>query len=122
MNNTVKEYLNKVGTAMDYHKRTKKYFLKELGELIENYIAEHPDATVQDLENEFGKPEEYKTNLADKETYREMLKKAEKKSRILLILCIILGIVAALVIGIAIYLIYTYSGTTIISNIETVTE
>ncbi len=122
MNNTVKEYLDKVGAAMDYPKRTKKYFLKELGKLIENYIAEHPDATVHDLENEFGKPEEYKDSLADKSTYCEMLKKAEKKSRIFLILCIILGIVAVLAIIAVVLLIKEYGSTVTISNIKIISE
>ena len=118
MNNIIKEYLDRVSAGMTYPKRTKKYFLQELETLIESYIAEHPDATVQDLENEFGKPEEYKTNLADKETYREMLKRAEKKTRLFLILCIVIGIVAVLAICFIIYLIDRYGGTTIITNIE----
>ena len=122
MNNIKKEYLDRVSAGMTYPKRTKKYFLQELGSLIESYIAEHPDATVKDLENEFGKPEEYKTNLADKETYREMLKRAEKKTRLFLILCIILGIVTVLAICFIIYLIDIYGGTTYITNIEGVTK
>lgn len=120
MNNIIKEYLDRVSAGMTCPKRTKKYFLQELGALTESYIAEHPDATGQDLENEFGKPEDYKTNLADKETYREMLKRAEKKARLFLILCAILGVVAVLAICFIIYLIDRYGGTVVYSNIEEV--
>ena len=53
---------------------------------------------------------------------REMLKKAEEKSRIFLILCIALGIIAALAIAFIVYLIRQYSGTIEVSNIIEVQE
>ena len=118
MNNITKEYLDRVGAGMTYPKRTMKYFLQELGALTEGYIAEHPDATVKDLENEFGKPEDYKDSLADKSEYRKMLKTAEKKARLYLILCIAIGIIALLAIILSVYLIKEYSGTVVYSNIN----
>lgn len=117
MNSIKEKYLREVESGMEYPKRTKKYFLKELCPLIDEYIAEHPEATVEDLYVEFGRPNDYKNNLADNEVYAAMLKKAEKKSRIFLILCIAFGIIAALAIAFIVYLIRQYSGTTGVSNI-----
>ena len=117
MNSIKDKYLREVESGMEYSKRTKKYFLKELCPLIDEYIAEHPEATVEDLYVEFGRPNDYKNNLADNEVYAAMLKKAEKRSRLFLILCIVLGIIAALAIAFVVYLISRYSGTTEITNI-----
>ena len=118
MNSIKDKYLREVESGMEYSKRTKKYFLKELCPLIDEYIAEHPEATVEDLYGEFGRPNDYKNTLADNEVYAAMLKKAEKKSRLFLILCIVLGIIAVLAIAFIIYLIREYGGTTEVSNIH----
>lgn len=122
MNNIIKTYVNEVGIKMDCPKMVKKYFLKELTSLIENYSSEHSDLTIEDICKEFGNPAEYKNNLVDTELYKTMLKKAEKKANLFLIMCIVFGIIAVLAVIMTIIIIRECSGTIEISNLEIIDE
>jgi hypothetical protein len=55
----------------DYPNR--KHLIEEMQEMINSYWTEHPNATYEQLEKRFGKPEELAASLIDSLTSEEVL-------------------------------------------------
>ena len=57
------KYLDAVKSAFRYSKLDSKEVVKDLGAEIDNYIAEFPDASFEDLERVFGIPDDIAKQL-----------------------------------------------------------
>ena len=111
----VRQYIKEVSDRLICPKGTKKFFMVQFEDLVCSYAAEHPDASYGELCKEFGEPEKISTDIVEKAEYREMLKKAKKKTTIWIIVAVIAVAIIVFLIWFIAYLIKTYSGTYAVS-------
>ena len=119
---TIDRYLKEVSENLVASRRTKKFFIREFSDLVTSYAGEREDVTIDDLYNEFGKPEVFASQFTDRAEYANLLKKAEKKARLWMILAIGGIVVIAALICFIVYLIKLYGGTITISDAYEPTE
>lgn len=58
MSKEIKKYLKEIKLLLPAFSKEEKKFLRDLLERIEDYLDENPNATMQDIENQFGTPME----------------------------------------------------------------
>lgn len=58
MSKEIKKYLKEIKLLLPAFSKEEKKFLRDLLERIEDYLDENPNATMQDIENQFGTPTE----------------------------------------------------------------
>ena len=58
MSKEIKKYLKEIKLLLPAFNKDEKKFLRDLTERIEDYLDENPNATMQDIENQFGTPME----------------------------------------------------------------
>ena len=58
MSKEIKKYLKEIKLLLPAFNKEEKKFLRDLMERIEDYLDENPNATMQDIENQFGTPME----------------------------------------------------------------
>ena len=109
MNGTAAVYVEEISKKMIYPKSVRRRFLKKLSPLIDYYCSEHPDAKLEDLYAEFGDPETIQNLLADRQSYKEMLKNANRNAKRFQILSIVFAVLLILAVLLAAYLIRTNS-------------
>lgn len=54
MSKEIKKYLKEIKLLLPAFSKEEKKFLRDLTERIEDYLDENPNATMQDIENQFG--------------------------------------------------------------------
>jgi len=113
---TAERYVKDVAKRLICPKGTKKFFMQQFKDMVCSYVAEHPDASYEDLQKEFGAPEKLSTDIVEKDEYREMLKKAKTKVIFLIIFGVIAVFVIAFLIWFIAYLIKRYGGTYTVSS------
>ena len=113
---TAKRYVTEVSERLICPKGTKKFFVRQFEDMVCSYAAEHPDASYDDLLGEFGEPEKISTEIVEKAEYREMLKKAKRKTAFWIIFGVIAVLVIAFLIWFIAYLLKTYGGTYTVSS------
>ena len=107
----IKKYLSDVKKRLHCGFNLKKAFLSELKNEISNYLAEHQTATIENIINELGSPEQIVSNFKDYDY--NLLKRKVKFYLILEIFFIILTLVLLVAL---IYTIYSIGGDITISN------
>lgn len=55
MSKEIKKYLKEIKLLLPAFNKEEKKFLRDLMERIEDYLDENPNATMQDIENQFGR-------------------------------------------------------------------
>ena len=113
----VKQYIKEVSDRLICPKGTKKFFMAQFEDMVCSYADEHPDVSYGELCKEFGMPEKISTDIVEKAEYREMLKKAKKKTTIWIIVAAIAVVIIALLIGLVVYLIKEYGGEVAVSPV-----
>ncbi len=121
MSRLTTQFTAEIFKKMSFSRKTKKYFLKELTPQIDCYCSDHPDATLDDLYLEFGNPDEFSENLADSARFREMIRRAKKKTALFIFLSVVLALAAAVAVGFVVWLIYWYSGEIISIKVSEIT-
>ena len=58
MSKEIKKYLKEIKLLLPAFSKEEKKFLRDLLERIEDYLDENPNATMQDIEKQFGTPME----------------------------------------------------------------
>ena len=114
----VTTYLNEVSANIAYGRATKKQILKGLRGMVEDYMAESPDCELADLYAEFGEPASIAHALANKEEYRALVARGKRRTRTLIILCAVLGVVAVAAIVLIGVLLFELGGTVEITNVH----
>ncbi len=112
----IQQYLKEVSPNINCSKRTKKFFLRELRDVLISYADENADLSIDKLNREFGTPEEFARGLLDRKDYADLLKKANRKMRIWKWISI--GLVALIIFCIfwIVDLMVTYGGTVTVTN------
>ncbi len=110
-NKVLKQYLKEVDDALVCKKSIKRFYMKEIKQILDSYLEEKPDFTVEDLYRELGKPEKFANELTERDEYRTLLKQAKWKNRLLI--CIGVVVIALFVVSIVIIakLLDLYGGT-----------
>lgn len=112
----IQQYLKEVSPNINCPKRTKKFFLRELKDVLTSYADENADLSTDKLHKEFGTPEEFARGLLDRKDYADLLKKATRKMRIWRWVSIGLIVLIVLCILWISYIMTTYSGTVTVTN------
>ncbi len=81
-NNVAKQYINKIRPIISCCKSDKYFFLQELGDVVNAYVDDHPEATLKMLYAEFGSPEQLESSIFTRDDYVKMFKRAEAKAKI----------------------------------------
>ena len=96
----VNEYLKEVSGGLVCPKARKKYFLDELGTLVDDFVRDNPGCGIEDLRGEFGTPEKIQAGFETDGEYAELYEKAKKKTRIMTVVSILPGSVGrAILVG-----------------------
>ena len=101
-------------------KAIKKSFSKELKLLLASYVEEHPDATKEDLEKEFGDPRSFAAGLSEREDYARILQRARRRTVVWIVIASLLALAAAFLVWFVVYLVKHYSGTIVISPAQVI--
>ena len=112
---TVKEYLNKVTSALSCSWSLKKVFASELKSQIKEHFASE-EITYDKLCTALGTPEKISAGFYDRQEYEKLLKKAKKLNRILVLLSLVLVIAIVLLLIIVFHLYDMVGGTITISG------
>ena len=104
----VRQYIKEVSDRLICPKGTKKFFMVQFEDLVCSYAAEHPEASYSELCKEFGEPEKISTDIVEKAEYREMLKKAKKKTVLWIAVAAVAVVIIAFLIWFIAYLIKEY--------------
>lgn len=100
------KYLRKVSINLPIGGKQKKEILKRISYSIENYLAENPNATLLNIEERFGMPQEIAAAHVETLATPEILKKFRVRKIIATTLCAIAAIALLMWgIGLAITLI-----------------
>ncbi len=102
-NDLVKHYINKIRPVISCCESEKYFLLQELGDAVCEYVAEHPEATLETLYAEFGSPGQFENSVFTRDVYAKMFKSAEAKAKI----CKWIAIAAVAVIIVAIVCLFT---------------
>ncbi|MBQ9544314.1 MAG: hypothetical protein IJV00_04230 [Clostridia bacterium] len=76
----VREYTEKVSENLVCSKTARAFFMRELKTNLSGFISEREDAGYEDLVAEFGEPEIFGGEFAQRDDYAELLKKAQRKA------------------------------------------
>ncbi len=79
-----RKYVAQVRRDIKFSSSSKKHFLRMLKKDINNYIAEHPDASYQTIETEFGTPHETAHQYLHSLDVNELQKLFRFKKRLIL--------------------------------------
>ena len=85
-------YYRTIGSFLPCSRKQKKLLLNGIQENVENFLLEHPDADIYEIENHFGTPEQIAAACLEETTTPELLHKLRIKKRILITTCVALGI------------------------------
>ncbi len=100
--NTSSQYYKAICRAIPDAYTNKKSVLLSIRKNIENYLVEFPEASIEELQQEFGTPTEiaasFLTELPDTEITSYLYNK-KKKHRIACVLCFLFIIAASLLLG-----------------------
>ena len=91
-----KKYVKSIKTRVICKYSLKKMFLIDLKSRISDFMALNPDATILDIENQFGSAEEIANSFKDIIT--EQIMKKAKLYKILMIISIVILIILAIFI------------------------
>ncbi len=83
-NKVLKQYLKEVDDALVCKKSIKRFYMKEIKQILDSYLEEKHDFTVEDLYRELGKPEKFANELTERDEYLALLKQAKWKNRLLI--------------------------------------
>ena len=115
---TVKEYLNKVTSALTGCSWSlKKVFEAELKTQIKEHF-ESKEITYEALISAFGTPEEIAAGFYDRQEHEKLLKKAKKLNAVLIVLSVALVIVVAVLLAVVFHLWDMVGGKVTISDAE----
>lgn len=120
-NRYVRKYHRMVKCAIprDYPHRTR--IVGNMQDLVETYIAEHPDAGYEELQEQFGSPEELAASLVDNLTSEEVLR-LFKRRKWWGIAVVVTAIVAAFLITVGLINIAERSRVVEITEVLTIYE
>ena len=113
----VNEYLKEVSSYIEGGGSAKKQIIADLRTAMEEYAAEHPDGTAQELRAAFGDPAAIAAELTSKEEYQALVRAAKRKNKRVVVLCVVLAAVAVLAVAVCFILAKMYGGTIEVSNI-----
>ena len=122
MSKEIKKYLKEIKLLLPAFNKEEKKFLRDLMERIEDYLDENPNATMQDIENQFGTPMEIAQSYMSSLDLDVLLKRLSisrfvRRFFAIVAICMILGLC---VYSICMYKAYIYYKDTLVTNSETV--
>ena len=79
MNDAVKKYLKKTASRLQYSRAVNKQLLGELSRNLEDFVADNPDCSYEELCRRFGEPEKAASDLLSRENFEEMLDAIKRK-------------------------------------------
>ena len=121
MSKEIKKYLKEIKLLLPAFNKDEKKFLRDLMERIEDYLDENSNATMQDIENQFGTPMEiaqsYMSSLDLDVLLSLSISHFVRRFFAIAAICMILGLC---VYSICMYKAYICYKDTLVTNSETV--
>ena len=105
-NKQLKQYYQSIRASLPCPWKLKHKILSEIKSSVQNYLTEHPDAGIDDLEQQFGSPEQITASYLDEMDQQKLAANLKTNKRFIAIVAV--GIAAALLmlavtLGIMIY-------------------
>ncbi len=94
----LKKYYSRVSKTVFCSRKQKKEFIQQLKENVEEYVADTPDATIEDIKNSFGTPETIAESFMVNTDSAKIKKQIQIKKMIFIALIVALGIYALFVV------------------------
>lgn len=122
MSKEIKKYLKEIKLLLPAFSKEEKKFLRDLLERIEDYLDENPNATMQDIENQFETPMEIAQSYMSSLDLDVLLKRLSisrfvRRFFAIAAICMILGLC---VYSTCMYKAYICYKDTLVTNSETV--
>ena len=117
----VKKYLSDVKKCLYCDRKTKSRFLKDLGENIDDYLSDDPDADFKNVIDHFGTPKSIAEEFAA-QTDTDSLKKAKRNKNLKWVIIALLAAIALFIGVIAIIIIKNNSRDAAYYYDETITD
>ena len=105
LNKELKKYYRDIGKALSGSKE-RKAIITQIESSVNNYLEENQDATISDVVNRIGSPQQIADEYIDNQSNDEIAAKIKVGKRILIAVCVVL--VAALLIYLLVALDFIY--------------
>ena len=120
----IKAYIKKTKTLLPIYSKGERQFINNLNDNIYSYINSHPDATLKDIEDQFGEPFEIVRCYVDSMDIETLIseisvRKVLRKITLIVLLTAILGLS---IMGCFYYKGYQYYKNTVITENETIID
>ncbi|NCB14301.1 MAG: hypothetical protein EOM78_22180 [Erysipelotrichia bacterium] len=110
-----KKYLKDIKSKMLCSSNIKLAFISEFKENVKDFLFENPDSTMKDILEEFKETKEIADSFKSQVDIESLHKKAKKYlfTKLLILILFALFVLSFLII---LFLIYSYGGTTVVSD------